>query len=118
MAQKSQEPRKEDRDEDEVEDKIRRTRKKIIEGKHQGQNEDMEDCEWVSGLQDNYQYKHHDKYKDKEKEEEEDPYFIFVTGTTGAARVKISVRCKFLPDWTPKTTYLTLLGVNFRYFQV
>ena len=37
-------------------------------------------------------------------------YLIFVTGTTGAARVKNSVRCKFFQIERKKTTYFTFLG--------
>ena len=44
------------------------------------------------------------------------PYLIFVTGTTGVARVKNSVRCKFFQIERKKTTYFTLFGVNFSYF--
>ena len=43
-------------------------------------------------------------------------YLIFVTGTTGAARVKVSAWCKFFQIERKKTTYLTLLGVNFSCF--
>ena len=43
-------------------------------------------------------------------------YLIFVTGTTGVARVKNSVRCKFFQIERKKTTYFTLFGVNFSYF--
>ena len=45
-----------------------------------------------------------------------DAYLIFVTGTTGAARVKVSVVCKFFQIERKKTAHLTLFGVNFRYF--
>ena len=37
-------------------------------------------------------------------------YLIFVTGTTGAARVKNSVGCKFFQIERQKTTYFTFLG--------
>ena len=37
-------------------------------------------------------------------------YLIFVTGTTGAARVKNSVGCKFFQIERKKTTYFTFLG--------
>ena len=38
------------------------------------------------------------------------PYLIFVTGTTGAARVKNSVRCKFFQFERKKITYFLVLG--------
>ena len=39
-----------------------------------------------------------------------DAYLIFVTGTTGAARVKNSVGCKFFQIERKQTTYFTFLG--------
>ena len=39
------------------------------------------------------------------------PYLIFVTGTTGGARVKKYVRCKFFKIKRKKTAYFFFFGV-------